>query len=274
MLGNAFLVEAVFVWPGMSRYGVEVILRKDLNAIVGTVLIIAAGFLIVNIIVDLLVAFINPRIRLPAEGLTHDVAADPRLVSSSAAIRCRWSGSSLVAAIVLSARLRRLHHALSRAMSARSVDFANANKPPSGAYLFGTDIVGRDLLTRIVFAYRMSLILGVVVLAIAVPIGVTLGLLAGYLGGWRETVLMRVTDIFLSIPPLVLAISIMGFLEPTLINAMIAVTAMWWPWYARLTYNVTRSETHEGYVLAAEVIGASGRTSCSARSCRTACRRS
>ncbi len=63
MLGNAFLVEAVFAWPGMSRYGVAVILRKDLNAIVGTVLIISATFLIINLIVDLLIAFINPRIR-------------------------------------------------------------------------------------------------------------------------------------------------------------------------------------------------------------------
>lgn len=63
MLGNAFLVEAVFAWPGLSRYGVAVILRKDLNAIVGTVLIISAMFLIVNVIVDLLIAFINPRIR-------------------------------------------------------------------------------------------------------------------------------------------------------------------------------------------------------------------
>jgi len=64
MLGNAFLVEAVFAWPGLSRYGVAVILRKDLNAIVGTVLVISALFLIVNVVVDLLIAFINPRIRL------------------------------------------------------------------------------------------------------------------------------------------------------------------------------------------------------------------
>lgn len=68
MLGNAFLVEAVFAWPGLSRYGVAVILRKDLNAIVGTVLVIAALFLIVNIVVDLLVALINPRIRMSERG--------------------------------------------------------------------------------------------------------------------------------------------------------------------------------------------------------------
>jgi len=68
---------------------------------------------------------------------------------------------------------------------------------------------------------------------------------------------MRLTDVFLSIPPLVLAIAMMGVLEPTLMNAMLAVTAMWWPWYARLVYNIARSEREEGYVLAAEVIGAS-----------------
>lgn len=68
MLGNAFLVEAVYAWPGLSRYGVQVILRKDLNAIVGTVLVISATFLIVNIIVDLLIAYINPRIRLAERG--------------------------------------------------------------------------------------------------------------------------------------------------------------------------------------------------------------
>ena len=137
------------------------------------------------------------------------------------------------------------------------VDVANAGKPPSLAHPFGTDTVGRDILTRTVFAYRVSLLLGVVVLALATPVGVVIGLLAGYFAGWRETVFMRVTDVFLSIPPLVLALAILGFLRPNLINAMIAVSVMWWPWYARLTYNVTRQVATEGYVAAAEVIGAS-----------------
>ena len=137
------------------------------------------------------------------------------------------------------------------------VDFANFNRPPEWPYLMGTDLVGRDLFSRILYAYRISLILGVVVLAIATPVGVITGLAAGYFGGWTESVLMRITDVFLSIPPLVLAMSIMGVLEPTLTNGMMAVTAMWWPWYARLVYNVTRAEKEEGYVLAAELIGAS-----------------
>lgn len=136
------------------------------------------------------------------------------------------------------------------------VDFANFNRAPEWPHIFGTDLVGRDLFSRILYAYRISLLLGVVVLVIAVPIGVTIGLAAGYLGGWTEFVLMRITDVFLSIPPLVLAMSMMGLLEPTLTNGMLAVTAMWWPWYTRLVYNLARSEREEGYVLAAEVIGA------------------
>ncbi|MEM7696240.1 MAG: ABC transporter permease [Pseudomonadota bacterium] len=136
------------------------------------------------------------------------------------------------------------------------VDFLNNNRPPSAKNLMGTDLVGRDIFSRILYAYQISLILGAVVLAIAVPIGTLVGLFAGYLGGIIGAILMRIVDVFLSIPPLVLAIAMMGVLEPTLTNAMLAVTAMWWPWYARLVYSIARSEREEGYVLAAEVIGA------------------
>ncbi len=137
------------------------------------------------------------------------------------------------------------------------VDFANFNQPPKWPNIMGTDLVGRDLFSRILYAYRISLILGVVVLALAVPVGIVAGLAAGYIGGRTQFVLMRTTDVFLSIPPLVLAMSIMGVLEPTLANGMMAVTAMWWPWYSRLVFNITLAEKEEGYVLAAELIGAS-----------------
>ena len=136
------------------------------------------------------------------------------------------------------------------------VDFLNNNRAPSASNWMGTDLVGRDIFSRILYAYQISLVLGVVVLAIATPIGTMVGLLAGYVGGWTESILMRIVDVFLPIPPLVLAIAMMGVLEPTLTNAMLVVTAMWWPWYARLVYSIARSEREEGYVLAAEVIGA------------------
>lgn len=165
-------------------------------------------------------------------------------------------GAILVAAVVLSAVLADYIAPFPEHRGA-VVDFVYFNKGPTARNVMGTDLVGRDLFSRILYAFRISLVLGVVVLAIAPPIGTLVGLFAGYLGGRAEFVLMRLTDVFLSIPPLVLAIAMMGVLEPTLMNAMLAVTAMWWPWYARLVYNIARSEREEGYVLAAEVIGAS-----------------
>ena len=99
--------------------------------------------------------------------------------------------------------------------------------------------------------------LGVAVLGIAVPVGVGLGLTAGYLGGRVEMIIMRVTDIFLAIPSLVLAMAILGLFEPDLLMAMVAVSAGWWPWYTRLIYSQTRSIRVEGYVTAARIVGAS-----------------
>ncbi len=165
-------------------------------------------------------------------------------------------GAVLVAAVVLSAVFADYIAPFPEHRGA-VVDFVHFNQGPSARNVMGTDLVGRDLFSRILYAFRLSLVLGVVVLAIATPIGTLVGLFAGYLGGRAEFVLMRLTDVFLSIPPLVLAIAMMGVLEPTLMNAMLAVTAMWWPWYARLVYNIARSEREEGYVLAAEIIGAS-----------------
>ena len=137
-------------------------------------------------------------------------------------------------------------------------DFANKSKPPSWKYFFGTDKIGRDIFTRCIYGYRISLTLGIVVLSIAAPIGVTMGLCAGYIGKKTELVLMRITDIFLAIPALVLAMSIIGLLDrPNLLYTMIAVSMAWWPWYTRLIYNLTRSIKTEGYIAAAEIMGAS-----------------
>jgi peptide/nickel transport system permease protein len=138
------------------------------------------------------------------------------------------------------------------------VDFANASLPPCGRYLFGTDVIGRDILSRIFFGFRFSLTMGVVVLAVVVPIGVPLGLIAGYnKGTWLDTVIMRITDIFLAVPPLILALAIASVLTPNLTNAMIAVTLMWWPWYTRLVYGLASTLRNEFFVNSAEALGAS-----------------
>jgi peptide/nickel transport system permease protein len=138
------------------------------------------------------------------------------------------------------------------------VDFANASRAPCPTYPFGTDVVGRDIMSRIFFGFRFSLVMGVVVLSLVVPPGVILGLVAGYYQGtWLDTVIMRTTDIFLAVPPLVLALAICSVLTPNLFNAMLAVSLMWWPWYCRLVYGLASTLRSEFFVVSAELMGAS-----------------
>jgi len=137
-------------------------------------------------------------------------------------------------------------------------DFANAGRPPGAGYLFGTDMIGRDILSRTIFALRSALLMGVVVLALAAPLGVLLGLIAGYFHGtYLDAIIMRITDVFISVPPLILALAVAAVLEPNLTNAMIAVTVMWWPWYVRLVYGLGSALRNEDFVKSAELLGAS-----------------
>lgn len=140
----------------------------------------------------------------------------------------------------------------------RFVNFREASQPPSLRHLCGTDVFGRDILSRIFFGFRYSLMMGVVVLSLVVPPGVILGLIAGYYRGtWIETLIMRITDIFLAVPPLILALAVCSVLTPSVFNAMMAISLMWWPWYTRLVYGLASSLKHEFFVQAAEVTGAS-----------------
>jgi peptide/nickel transport system permease protein len=138
------------------------------------------------------------------------------------------------------------------------VDFKSAGQPPSLQHLCGTDNIGRDIFSRIIFAFRDALIMAVVVLALAVPLGVLLGLIAGQLQStWIDIVIMRITDVFLGIPSLILALAIAVVLKPTLMNAMIAISITWWPWYTRLVYGMASSVRNEYFVIAADLTGAS-----------------
>ena len=137
-------------------------------------------------------------------------------------------------------------------------DFGNSGQPPSLQHLCGTDDMGRDIFSRIIFAFRGAMIMAVVVLALALPLGVLLGLIAGALKNtWIDTVIMRITDIFISLPPMIMALAIAAMLRPTLMNAMMAVTVTWWPWYTRLVYGMASSVRNEYFVIAADLTGAS-----------------
>lgn len=140
----------------------------------------------------------------------------------------------------------------------RFVNFEEMSQPPSLRHPCGTDLVGRDILTRIFFGFRYSLMMAVVVLGIVVPPGVMLGLVAGYHhGSWIDIIIMRVTDLFLAVPPLILALSVTSMLTPSVFNAMMAISLSWWPWFTRLVYGMASSLRNESFVRAAEAFGAS-----------------
>ncbi|WP_068316646.1 ABC transporter permease subunit [Polycladidibacter hongkongensis] len=125
----------------------------------------------------------------------------------------------------------------------------------SWKFILGTDAVGRDILSRIIFGSRYSLFVGVVVVSIALSVGIFLGLLAGTFRGWVDTIIMRIMDVILAFPSLLLALVLVAILGPTLVNAMIAIAIVQQPYYVRLTRASVISEMSREYVMAARVSG-------------------
>ena len=128
---------------------------------------------------------------------------------------------------------------------------------PSRTHFFGTDELGRDIFSRVIYGTRVSLTTAVLSVGLALIIGVPLGAIAGTVGGMLDEVIMRITDIFLSFPPLRLAIAMVSVLGPSLNNAMMAIAISWWPWYTRLVRGQAISMKERKFVQAAETIGTS-----------------
>lgn len=128
-------------------------------------------------------------------------------------------------------------------------------KAPAADHLFGTDKLGRDIFSRILYGARISLFVGLSVVLISASVGTLLGVLAGYLGGWADEALMRITDIFFAFPALILAMAIAGALGPSLQNALIAISAVTWPVYARLLRGQVLALKEREFVLAAKTVG-------------------
>ena len=127
---------------------------------------------------------------------------------------------------------------------------------PGLSHPFGTDQLGRDVLARVLYGGRTSLLAAFSIVLIALLVGTALGALAGYIGGWFDEVIMRVTDIFLAFPPLLLAITVAAVLEPNLANAIFAVALTWWPWYTRIARGQAISLSERAFVQAAQGLGA------------------
>jgi peptide/nickel transport system permease protein len=126
---------------------------------------------------------------------------------------------------------------------------------PSGAHLFGTDEVGRDIFSRVIYGIRSSWLAALVVIASGVLIGGIIGLVAGSVGGWVDSVLMRITDAFLALPGPVLAIAVVAALGPSLVHTLVAVMIVWWPFYARIVRGEVRALAARPHVEAARLAG-------------------
>ena len=130
-------------------------------------------------------------------------------------------------------------------------------RAPSAAHWFGTDQVGRDIFSRVLFGARVSPVIAAVVLVIAMAVGVPLGVAAGFIGGWLDELIMRVTDVFLAFPPLLLALALAAVLPASLTSVTIAIAAVWWPWYTRLIRGQAASVAGRPYVAACRALGIS-----------------
>jgi peptide/nickel transport system permease protein len=132
--------------------------------------------------------------------------------------------------------------------------------PPSASHPFGTDSLGRDILSRVIFGARTALVAGLSIVLVGAAVGTSLGAAAGYFGGWIDEAIMRVTDVFLAFPPLLLAMTVAVVLQPSLMNGVIAISVTWWPWYARIARAQAASVRERKFVLAARGIGVGNAT--------------
>jgi peptide/nickel transport system permease protein len=128
---------------------------------------------------------------------------------------------------------------------------------PSGTHWLGTDRMGADVYSRLLFGARITILIGLIAVGASLLIGVPIGLVAGYYHGWASDALMRVSDIFLAVPQVVLAIAIAQTLGPSLPNVILALSVTYWPWFARVVYAETRALQKEAFVESTAALGAS-----------------
>ena len=138
-----------------------------------------------------------------------------------------------------------------------AIDVVHKLQPPSSEHWFGTDKLGRDIFSRVIYASRISLPATLALVAIIFVAGTILGTLAGYFGGWVDAVIMRLSDMMISFPGMVLAIAVAGIMGASIKNAVIAIAIVSWSKYARLARSLVMKIRHEDYVYAAIVTGSS-----------------
>jgi len=136
-------------------------------------------------------------------------------------------------------------------------DMLTRFKPPSGEHWFGTDNLGRDIFSRVMHGSRISITAGLITVVFAFGVGIVFGSIAGYAGGKVDDIMMRISEMIMSFPPLILAMVLAAAMGPSIINSVVAMAIIWWPNYARLARSVVISIKGNDYVTASKLMGAS-----------------
>ena len=265
LISGAVITEQIFVIPGFGRLTIDAVNQRDYALLQGVVLVAAAGYVVVNLLVDVAYSLLNPRIRVSGlgmsyvdRGLRRDQPARPpapapaQAVPASAARghRPRSPRSSSSVAAILAPVVA--------PYSASATDFNATLAPPfSHGHLLGTDELGRDVLSRIIWGSRASIQAGVLATLLAMVIAVPIGLIAGYYRGWIDPVIARLTDVLLAFPFLILAVGLAAILGPSLTNATLALGIGAVPGLIRIARGEALALREEDYVRAAVANGAS-----------------
>lgn len=183
---------------------------------------------------------------------THPVAAVP---TAAQRWRRRYGLAAFGAAIVVGWIILAIAAPLLTPYQPDFVDVANRLQPPSWAHWLGTDVLGRDVLTRLLYGARVSLMTALVVVIAGAVFGTLVGGIAAYARGTVENLIMRITDLVLCFPPIILALAIAAALGIGALNTMIAMLVVWWPKFARLAHSLVLVQRSQEYVEAATVMG-------------------
>jgi peptide/nickel transport system permease protein len=194
---------------------------------------------------------------MTVDALNVSVAADRRVTATTRALYFARQnvlfvfGGALFLVIVLAA----VFAPFIAPYDPTAINFLDKLQSPNLQHLMGTNELGQDIFSQVLYGARTSLLVGVVVISLAITIGVPIGLVAGYFGSHLDTALMRVSDVFLAFPPLLLPIAITAALGTGLFNAMVALAVSWFPWYSRIVRGAVMRVNSELYISAARAMG-------------------
>ena len=280
LLGGAVVTESIFSWPGVGRLMMNSISKRDYPMIQGITLMLCISYLLVNLLIDIVYAWVDPRIRLDKKSSGGPVMRDKKkkvdpvqkgasgeIGLESLPVTTYWTdvvrrfrknkiavvGLVMLLIIVILCAGAPLFTKYDPILD---MDLLNQLKPPgSEGHILGTDNLGRDIWSRLLYGGRTSVLTGLTVALITGAIGVAIGLISGYFGGIVETILMRMTDIMLSFPFLIIAIAIMAALGSSQRNIILALAIVGWPRFARLTRGQVLAVKNSEYVESAKVAG-------------------